>query len=65
MAATSGREQRDDRSTNGTDASRHSFYENNSADDKRESYNARYDTSDHPGNGERNLYESRDREQGK
>ncbi|KAF7955748.1 hypothetical protein EAE96_004672 [Botrytis aclada] len=64
-AATSDRGQRGDCSTNGTDASRQSFYEDNSADNKGRSYNDRYGTSDHPENEERILYESRDHEQGK
>ncbi|KAF7924149.1 uncharacterized protein EAE97_010761 [Botrytis byssoidea] len=64
-AATSGREQRGDRSTNGTDASRHSFYENNSTDNKRESYHAGSDTSEHPDNEVRIIHEVRTHELGK
>ncbi|TGO12341.1 hypothetical protein BTUL_0090g00320 [Botrytis tulipae] len=64
-AATSGREQRGDRSTNGIDASRHSFYENNSTDNKRESYHAGSDTSEHPDNEVRNFQEVRTHERGK
>ncbi|TGO28306.1 hypothetical protein BPAE_0029g00340 [Botrytis paeoniae] len=64
-AATSGSEQGGDRSTNGTDASRHSFYENNSAGNNGGSYHARCDTSDHPENEERNHYEAKDHERGK
>ncbi|ATZ52855.1 hypothetical protein BCIN_08g04790 [Botrytis cinerea B05.10] len=64
-AGTSGGEKRSDLSTNGTDANRHSFYENNSTDNKDESHHGGYDTSDCPENEERNLYESRDHERGK
>lgn len=64
-AATSSREQRGDRSTNGTDASRHSFYENNSAGNKRESYHTRSDSSEHSNNEMRNFYEVRAHERGK
>ncbi|KAF7853317.1 uncharacterized protein EAF02_011971 [Botrytis sinoallii] len=60
-AATSGGEQTGDRSTGGTDASRHSFY---IADKKRESYHDSCDTSEHTNDEVQNFHEVRAHERG-
>ncbi|KAF7915500.1 uncharacterized protein EAE98_011103 [Botrytis deweyae] len=61
-AATSGGKQRGNRSTGGTDASRHSFY---SAGDKCESYYDSCDTSKHPNDEVQNFHKVRAHERGK